>query len=92
MAPIMAPSRGLLYYFSSIINAHFQRTMPGVISFCLFKEIYFLCAFYSRCIRARAISNSEKLFYIEPVATLFGISLGISTAKQHYTYHLMENK
>ena len=70
----MVPSRRLLHYSSSIINVHFQRTMPSVINFCLFKEIYFSDAFYSRCIRATAISNSEKLFYIEPVATIWYLS------------------
>ena len=68
----MAPSRGLLYYALFIINMYFQRTMPGVINFCIFKELYFSEVFYSRHIRATAILNSEKLFfYIGPVASIW---------------------
>ena len=45
-APNMAPSRGLLYYFLSIINVHFRRILPDVIFFFVcFEELYFQMVF-----------------------------------------------
>ena len=69
---------------SSTINVHFQRTMQCVINLCLFKELYFSDAFYSKRIRATAVSNSEKLFN-HLTCRHYLVSHGISTAKLLYS-------
>ena len=47
IAPNMASSRRLLYHSSSIINAHFQRTIPDVINLLsLLKNFIFRCVLF----------------------------------------------
>ena len=82
IAPNRAPSWGLLYHSSSIINVHFQRIMPDIMNFCLFKELYFPMRFITDVLQLQQSQFRKKNLtsnlspYLQPQ--------GITTAKQLY--------